>query len=68
MFLMFYDVNLGNFCGIGIKLYYRIGCGSDSEKKDSYIENVELLRSLFFVSLRGFLFCLYKNELRKFLS
>lgn len=55
---------------MGLVLNYIIELvgGGNSEKKDSYVDNVELLRSLFFVSLRGFLFCLYKNELRKFLS
>lgn len=65
MFPMFHDINSGNLCGIGTKLHHRIGRGSNSEKKDSYTENVELLRSLSLASPRGFLFRLYKNEPRK---
>ena len=65
MFPMFHDINSGNLCGIGTKLHHRIGRGNDSEKKDSYTENVELLRSLSLASPRGFLFRLYKNEPRK---
>lgn len=66
MFPMFQDINSGNLCGIGTKLHHRIGRGGgNSEKKDSYAENVELLRSLSLASPRGFLFRLYKNEPRK---
>lgn len=53
--------NAGSLSGIGTKIHHR-DVPNEDRKKDSFIQNVELQRSLSFVSPRGFLFRLNKDE------